>query len=190
MDDNQVQRIIAEETFRAKIHDELFPPSPAESKFHKLLNSPLGLLLVSSVAIGGFGKLYADNRERVEKENTARQEVLKLTAEFNHRYQYAADLVRKLKAAQGKADEVQSISILLWRVIVGDKAFMPALPEYKENHWGGILARMEALGVSASTEVEGAIYDLDFANKNWSFDIERASRDLDTIDAYRKKLKK
>lgn len=187
MDDRTEKRILSEENFRFEIRKKLYPETSHSTL--KFLNSPFVLLIISSVFIGGLGKLYTDNQEYINRENERHRNVITLMAEFNHRYQYIKNITKTIKKNEIKNETSQGEHILLWRAIVGHADFNTALPEYKNNHWGGILARIDSLDVDVPQEVTDAIYSLEFLNENWHFDTGKVEKHLTTIDGFRKKMK-
>lgn len=81
----EIAKIAAEESFRQQIRKELEGSDKKENKIWKALNSPLSLLIFSSVIIGGFGKLLSYEIESQKEREAQRKEIRKYLSEFEYR---------------------------------------------------------------------------------------------------------
>jgi len=147
-----IERIALEERIRNQIRSEMNEETKASnSRLWSFLNSKVGMALLTSVLIAGVARVYTDHRADTEKAENLNRERLKITTEFDYRLAQAEYFARQLTSPNVSAEERQAFGIYLWRIVVGDQAFQPSLPEFKNVPWVGVVSRMRTLGADPSS---------------------------------------
>jgi len=128
-------------------------------KLAKFFNTPLGLFVLSSVLLAGVSRVYTDLQSRSEQQRALRVSLAPLVAEMKYRVVTAGYLSRDIEGVQ-KVTERDSC-VFLWRMVVGDKEYRPAVPEMREVHWLGLLSRAQTLTGIDTTQGEKALIKLE-----------------------------
>ncbi|SRR5216683_2415089 len=190
--DDKIQELVLEEKLRTRIRSELEPDKPnGRSKAWKFLNSPFGLFLLGSVLISGLGHVYTERQHQAELSKIREQELIKVASEFEYRLNQVDYLAERLAAPGISSDERRGVGVLLWRVVVGDVAYQPSLPEFKSIHWAGLVTRLRLLGISEFADAASAAIlkietDKDSA---WKYEMKSLGEHLSLVRAYRDKLR-
>jgi hypothetical protein len=156
--DQDVDRIILEEQLRWSVRRELEPvPKESEPSFGLwgFLNSALGLLLISSVVVGGLGKLYSDHQKRAQEDIKRQAELVKITSEIDNRVTRIESFLRDISDPVLPPDKRQQDTIYIWRIVVGDRQYLPPLPEFRNTHFNGLLLQLRLNGLKVETKDAG-----------------------------------
>lgn len=108
----------------------------------RFFNSPLGLLVVSSVVIAGLGNLYTERKHGLDESARIKAEVLKIATEMDIRITEMIMLDSQIMNPLTSSQERQDSSIYIWRITVGDVKYTPSLPEFKDMHFSGLISRL------------------------------------------------
>jgi hypothetical protein len=92
--DAERARIRAEEIYRATMREEVTVPKKGIAKVSAFLNSPFGLLFLSSVVLSGLTFIYTGYQEAKEKTKVRQQEIVKLTDEITFRERALDDALK------------------------------------------------------------------------------------------------
>ena len=164
----------------------------SDSKTWNFLNSPFGLFILSSVLLSGMARLYTDHQSKLELARLLATEKFKLAAEFDHRLAAVAYHARAMRLPNQPPEEIQGQAVLLWRVVTGDPAFQPAMPEFKGCHWYGIVSRLQILGeINGADSALKAIEELEHGKgREWNYEGRLLDESLDALGNYRAALAK
>ncbi len=158
------------------------------SRTWMILNSPFGLFLLSSVLLSGVVRLYSDRQQRAEKERAREQEVVKLATEFDYRVTQIRYLASHLLSAGLSEPDRVGHAVLIWRVVIGEQAFQPTVPEYKTTHSLALVSRLKLLGISprgAGDIPDTLSYLENGKDASWHYDAERLRRAVAALTEYR-----
>ena len=109
----------------------------------RFFNTPLGLFVLSSVLLAGVSRVYTDYQAREEQRRTMRVNLAPIVAEMKYRVTSGENFAKDIEGLQRTTE--RDSCVFLWRMIVGDKEYRPAVPEMREVHWLGLLSRAETL---------------------------------------------
>ena len=148
LSEESIERIVAEETVRLEVRERLCKRKTDESssKLVKFFNSGLGLFLLTTIFVTGFGGLFTYWTQRAKDIRAEQGNKEKLLAEYEWRL---IDLDGRI--AQNRAtsnQEVWGVNSLMIIKAVTAKDFTTALPEFKEEHWAGLIIQLRELGIS------------------------------------------
>jgi hypothetical protein len=160
-------------------------------KFWSFLNSPLGLLLISSALLTGMARLYTDFQSFKDTSRIQQQEIAKLISEFDYRLSLVEYYSRELAGDAPDREARVSIGVQIWRAVTGDVQFQPALPEYKNAHWLSIAVRLRVLlADSTSDEIAKIIFDIESEKgSDWLYDPNKLDRQTKLLRAYVQRVK-
>jgi hypothetical protein len=147
------RRIIEEERMRLRIRNELAVREQTPSKpltLWTFLNSQFGLFLLGAIFVSGLGGAFTYFHQWRQDKASKVQNARKLLSEFDFRLNDLDTRVSQINAAQD-LDSKGAIGMYVWRAARGDSAFQPALPEYKNVHWAGVIIQIDALGFGANS---------------------------------------
>lgn len=148
LSEESVERIVAEETVRLEVRERLCNRKIDESgsKIIKFLNSGLGLFLLSTIFVTGLGGVFTYWTQKAKDTRAAQENKEKLLAEFEWRL---IDLDGRI--AQNHATSNQDVwgvnSLMIIKAVTA-KDCATALPEFKEEHWAGLIIQLRELGIS------------------------------------------
>ena len=112
-------------------------------KLARFFNTPLGLFVLSSVLLAGVSRVYTDYQAREEQRRTMRVNLAPIVAEMKYRVTSGENFAKDIEGLQRITE--RNSCVFLWRMVVGDKEYRPAVPEMREVHWLGLLSRAETL---------------------------------------------
>jgi hypothetical protein len=146
--------IFEEEKLRYKIRAEIAategPSKNPALSLWTFLNSQFALFLLGAVFVSGLGGAFT-YWHQWQHENEVRNETgRKLLAEFDFRLNDLDTIIAKLASISDPQSKGEN-SMYVWRAARGDTAYQPALPEYKNVHWAGIVIQIDTLGFGANT---------------------------------------
>jgi hypothetical protein len=147
--DEAIQRITAEEMARFEVRERLRKKKTdnSESKTLKFLNSAFGLFILTTIFVSGVGGLFTWWNQKNKDEQAKTEIEKKLLAEFEWRL---VDVDARI-ATIGSTSDVDvkgAETIMIYRTAIGAPEFQSALPEFKNEHWAGIIIQLDDLGVS------------------------------------------
>lgn len=148
-----IQRITAEEMVRFEVREHLRrkKTDDSSSKLLKFLNSGFGLFLLGTIFVSGLGGLFTYWSQKT-KDKQAQQEVeKKLLAEFEFRLRELDARISEIDASSD-VDTKGADTIYIYRAAMGTSDFQPALPEFKNEHWAGVIIQLDDLGVSENAD--------------------------------------
>ena len=148
------RRIIEEERLRRRIREDL-EASGGRSKVLSFFNSPLGLLIVSSVAVTGVGALYTERQAQLRENEAKRQQLGRLIIEHNYRASQAAYYARDITNPQSPTRSFSCT--FLWRAVQGDREFQPTAPEFRNLRWLGVVSQ---IGLIANIPIDRSATNL------------------------------
>jgi hypothetical protein len=148
LSEESIERIVAEETLRLEVRERLSKREADESssKLVKFLNSALGLFLLSTIFITGFGGLFTYWTQRTKDIRAEQESKEKLLAEYEWRLIDLDGRIAQNRATSNK--DVWGVNSLMIIRAVTAKDFATALPEFKEEHWAGLIIQLRELGIS------------------------------------------
>jgi hypothetical protein len=156
------RKIVDEERFRLDVRKQFDPPA-ARSRALAFLNSPLGLLLASSVAITGVGALYTERQAALREKESRRQQIGRLFVEHDYRASqadyYVRDIIDRRSPTRG------SSCTILWRIVAGDREYQPTAVEFRNLRWVGVVSQ---IGLIAGVPTEHVNSNL-IALENYTF---------------------
>lgn len=135
-------------------------PSEKRNRWLTFLNSPFGLFLLSSVVIAGLGRLYSDYEAHLSDLKERRNALSELVTEMEYRVTEADFFARDVEGVQHLTE--YNSCVMLWRIVVGDREYRPAVPSMREVHWLGLVSRGKTLTGLTSRDPEAAILKLQF----------------------------
>lgn len=191
LSDEEIKRIVYEEKLRIRIRSELEPNEKGKKlKIWKFLNSPFGLLLLSTIFISGVGKLYTDFQQKMRDNLRNNQEMFKLATEYSYRLEKIKHHFYALENGNLAKVEAQSHSIFIWRIVTGDKAYSPSLPGFLNLKMFGIINQLRLFGVSEySNQAKTALIDIEYAKSDeWIFDLKRLKNNISILELYHNTL--
>jgi hypothetical protein len=150
LSENIVQRIAAEEAARMQIRQTLEnsdKTKPPTSKFWQFLNSPLGIFVLTTIFVSGIGGVFTLWQQHFNEMQANKRQALRLLAEFDFRLneiEFRSAHIAELKDPTARGQE----TMYIWRAARGNVDFQPALPEYHNVHWAGIIIQLAGLGAS------------------------------------------
>jgi hypothetical protein len=186
-----IEKLFTEERLRLDIRKGLEGDTRGNKVF-KFLNSPFFLFLLSSVVLAGMGKLYYYYDGKSKEESLVKQEVRKLSFEYEYRIKTIQQLLNRMDTVSEESKV--PLSVLVWRIIIGEKLYAATIPEYNNVHLLGIIVRLNNLGVlDVGDRVKQAAMDLEFSkNDDWKYNTKVAKEYLGVLlgflDAIKKKL--
>ena len=89
---------------RKQIRDEL-SPGTKENQFLRFFNSPMGLLLISGIIIGGAGKLITKEINNIRSRNEVKKEGIRYLTELDERIFQLDFFLKKIDTS--KADSAK-----------------------------------------------------------------------------------
>jgi hypothetical protein len=122
-------------------------PERFPGRVWNVLNSPLGLFLLSSVLVSGVARFYTDHKERLERQRIRNTEVARLATELDYRVTQIRHLAGRLATGALSDQDQTGTAVLLWRAACGEQAFQPTVPELKNIHSLALVSRLKLLGV-------------------------------------------
>jgi hypothetical protein len=164
------------------------PRPPYGSRVWTLLNSPLGLFILSSVLVSGVARVYADRQHRLERERAREQDITKLATEVDYRavtIHYLAAHINDTRLAE--ADRVGR-AVLLWRAVVADPSFQATIPELRTIHTVALISRLKLLGVPSAGpgDVSDALAFLENGkDAAWHYDQGALAKSVQRLMEYR-----
>lgn len=173
-----------------KVKLELKKMDNARPNVWSFLNSTFGIFLLSGIMLGGLGRFYGDYQLKNHDALLKNQQLFILTTEFDYRLDQIKRLSDLLYSLAGE-DQVTCTG-LIWMIVAGDKKYQPALPEFKDTHWCGIIIRLKLLGVSECYEdCFKALIGLDQdIRMNRIYDLKELRKRILTIERYNEALHK
>jgi len=149
------EAIYEEEKLRLRVRAELADAaqkvtgSDKPLTFWTFLNSQFALFLMGAIFVSGLGGAFTLWHQSHQERNQRIVSARRLLAEFDFRLNELDTRIKNLSTipeADGGAE-----STYVWRVARGDSAFQPALPEFKNVHWAGIVIQLDTLGFGDET---------------------------------------
>lgn len=144
-----IERITAEELVRLQVRERLHANDRPDSRVLKFLNSAFGLFLLTSLFVSGLGGFFTYWNQKTKENEVRRGEEKKLLAEFDFRLSELDTRISEI-ARTSDLDVKGADTIYVYRAAMGSD-FQPALPEYKNEHWAGIIIQLSSLGISENS---------------------------------------
>lgn len=154
----QKDRILQEELFRQRLREEIAPVRP-RSPILSFLNSPFGLLLMSSIVIAGLGKLYNDVEANRDRDRIRQQQVAKLAVENDFRAFQANSLIADIEKGD-RASARQSCADLNALVLGVDRYHSTAV-EFSNLRWLGVVTQIGLLANVPTAESRAGLLRLE-----------------------------
>jgi hypothetical protein len=151
-------------------------------------NSPFGLFLLSTLAVGMVSRLYSDHQQDLRDQAQKTVEMAKVASEIEYRIGHLEAVRRRLPdTPQAQVDTVSAIHI--WRAVTGDREFQPGWPEYKGATLYGLLSRLKTHGEVVIPEaVFRSVLALELDQDDWRKSPQELSRQLEALVLFRSQL--
>jgi hypothetical protein len=169
-----MERIAAEERFRLQVREELQRETKrdsSDSKTLKFLNSAFGIFLLTTIFVSGLGGIFTYWNQRAKEKEIRRQQQKKLMAEFDFRLNELDTRISEISKTNDP-DRKGVYTIYVYRAALGTQ-FQPALPEFRDVTWAGIIIQLDNLGISEnSSQAIAATRDLasdEYAGKGQTY---------------------
>lgn len=148
-------------------------------------NTPLGLFVLSSILLAGVSRVYTDYQAHEEQRRATRLSLAPIVAEMKYRVTSGSNFAKDIEGVQRTTE--RNSCVFLWRMVVGDKEYRPAVPEMREVHWLGLLSRAQTLTGIDTTAGERALnqleLDLDGGRCHHAMQPSRQIQVLDRLSA-------
>lgn len=156
--------LLEEERLRLQIRAQLASETGTKSPpltMWAILNSQFTLFILGAIFVSGLGGLFTYWHQQQHEQEIKIDNARKLLAEFDFRLINLDTAISQIAATENKNDKAV-IGIYVWREVQGDTAYQPAIPEFKNFHWAGIVLELDALGFGANTsEIVRTLHQLE-----------------------------
>jgi hypothetical protein len=186
-DDIETIQLTEHLRYRIRADFERLASPPVRRQLTTFINSPLGILLISSVLIAGMGRLYANYVSHSQKLLHRRTELTKILTEIDYRIAQIEFWQRQLSIENTNGPEIQ-----IWRIVRGDREFSASQRDFQGLSFYGVFLRTRLYDYNvASPDTMRSMFALERLGyqMKWTYDAKTIEPELIPLRAARDSLK-
>lgn len=159
-----IRDIVRDEIVRGAIRTQLQAPTKPHGPRLKLwafLNSAFGIFVLSSILVSGLSAALTYAQSRAQESKNQAAQVRRLLAEFDFRLNEIDVRAARIRNTDSRTEKGQQ-TMYVWRAARGNSDYQPALPEFRNVHWAGIIIQLDGFGVAGNAALAvAATWDLE-----------------------------
>jgi hypothetical protein len=116
---------------------------------------------------------------------------MKLATEVDVRVVQLSSLLRELSDPGLDPARRGYKTVYIWRIIVGDREYVPSLPEFKGNHFSGLVSRLRLNGFTSGADeaIRAAVAIENDARRNdYVLQYKELVKNIDTLESFDNRL--